>query len=402
MKFICSKVINNIGNTHYIVYDTALRRIVKIDYALLLKTFKDFYGVEKGKKGIKYSGYRFIPVLDMQKNENEQLDFFRYYTVVGKFIERKRKYYLFIRADGKQFKYNEEDAISLNMEGRLTNTILNVPYIKLKQGSIPTFTRIREEQEVTDTVVKIKSIKDLKEIMSTVGVGKKFLGRRIRDNRIGMVKTSVSPFLYDNINEVMCFELGKLFGVPVCEASFETYQRNNSLVISLFNYDYNKESIISCKKLFGTTNFHKRFTMSNLEKMISKDAVDGFNRMVIFDLIINQRDRHINNFSFFKGNLYPLYDNGRCLFWDTSNLEDIKEEDLVSTFYTNEHGYGWSYIDGVLGVAECRRLINCNVDYTDIEQVVRKYYKNTKRAKILSIYIYRVYRLIIGGDLNVG
>lgn len=401
MKFICSKIRNSYGYISFIVYDTMSKKINQIDYDTVFKNLKDYYGIEKKKNELIFVGYRFMPFIDKLIDENQQLDFYKYYIVVSKFIQKKNKFYLLIRSDGKQFRYSEKDAINLNNMGRIINTIQNVSYIKLKQGSLPIFTRIRENRDVNDTVLKLKDLKDLKTVMTTVGVGRKFLGKRLKDSKIGMVKSSVSPFLYDNINEVLCFELGKLFNIPICEASFETYHKNNNLVISLYEYDYNKENIVSCKKLFGATNFHKRFTMSNLEKYVSKEAVEDFNKMVIFDLITNQHDRHINNFSFFKGKLYPLYDNGRCLFWDVSNLEKIKDEDLVSTFYTNEHGYGWSYIDGVLGIEECRRLINCNVTYKEIESIVKKYY-NEKRAKILSSYMYRVYKLIIGGDLNVG
>ena len=403
MKIICSKIVDDIGNIKFLYFNTEDKKIYYCLYDEILKNINSFYGVSLEKKILKFNkGYKVLPTLDYRINIDNQLNFYSFYTVVGKFINKKEKYYLLVRADNQILKLKENEVINLNRQGKITNIIQSDNYVKLKQGSIPMFTKERKETlRIEDTVIKIKDIDELKELMTNTGVGKKFLGYRKKDNRVGMVKHSVSPNLYDNINEVMSYELGKLFDVPVCEASFETYKRNNHYVISIYEYNYETEKIESGKTKFGTDNFHSRFTIKNIEKFIGPEAVIGFNKMVLFDLITNQTDRHISNFAFFKGKLYPLYDNGRCLFWNEPNLEDIKNEDLFSTFFTNEHGFGWSYVDGVLGVAECRKLLNCNVLYSDIENIVMKYYKDKKRAKILSRYMYRVYKFIIGGDLNV-
>lgn len=250
-----------------------------------------------------------------------------------------------------------------------------------------------------DTVDSLGTSEGVIKELCTAGISKKFLGKRIRDNKIGMVKKSVSPDGYDNINEVLCYHLGKLFGVRVCEASTESYSGSNHWVISIYEYDISKDTITSCKNAFGVENFHKRFSMSSLKKMFGQEAVDDFGRMVIFDTITHQTDRHIRNFSFFNNRMYPLYDNGRCLFWDTDSLEPISQMDLISTFETNEHGYGWSYLDGVLGPQECKQLINPNVTYQQLYDIVSEYY-TTERAKVLSRYMYMTYKLIIGGSLN--
>lgn len=310
---------------------------------------------------------------------------------------------MLIRQDGFKFKYKEIDVLSLNSQNRITNTINSLNIVKLKKGSIPLYTQEKQKQDniINDTVIKIMDMSELRQKIGSIGVGRKFLGVRKKDNRVGMVKYSIVPNKYDNINEVVCWELGKLFSVNVCEASFEVYKGDTNWVISIYEYIFNKEKIDRAKTVFGTQNFKKRFTIQNIKRLYGDKAVDSFNKMVLFDLLTHQTDRYINNFAFYKNDLYALYDNGRCLFWDVENLQEIQSEDIVSTFYTNEHGYGWSYVDGLLGQIECRRLLNQSVKYEEILNILKKYYA-VKRANILANYIYKVYKILIGGDLNVG
>lgn len=54
-----------------------------------------------------------------------------------------------------------------------------------------------------DTVDSLGISEGIIKELYTAGISKKFLGKRIRDNKIGMVKKSVSPDGYDNINEVL-------------------------------------------------------------------------------------------------------------------------------------------------------------------------------------------------------
>lgn len=240
---------------------------------------------------------------------------------------------------------------------------------------------------------------NLYEFMQNSGVSTKFFGKRLSDGKFGMVKRQVQPNKYDNINECLCYYLGKLFGVNVCEASQEIYNGDNDWVIQIYQYEYGSNQVIQCKNAFGIDNFNKQFSIKAIRNRFGDTAVDDFNRMIIFDTITRQTDRHIRNFQFYKDRMYPLYDNGRCLFWDKSELREINNIDLISQFYTNEHGYGWNYLDGNLGPMECRRLINQKVTYNQVSQVVSKFYE-PYRAEVLQKYIYRAYRLVIGGKID--
>lgn len=390
MQFIYSVLIDRQGRVKgYYVFDTNDKK----DKFLNNFDIHNIYGIKSVKGKLKFSGYKFlIYINDLgQVNRNG-------YTVIGKMIEHKSKKYLLISGKGVKTSCSEAQLKQLNSNGLITNLANSASIIRMLEGTIPSFTKQNKQTKIAtpnlrkDTILNIGSIQSLSG--GTPGVAKKFVAKRIRDNKKGIAKQSISSNKYDNINEVVCYELGKLFGVNVCEASLETYKGANDWVVSVI--DEEKEgSLRSAADVFSTSKFMDRFSINSIQKLYGKSVVDDFNRMVIFDTLVRQTDRHINNFAFCNNGMYPLYDNGRCLFWDTAILEDISDWDIVNTFQTNEHGYGWQYLDGVLGFRECSRLIRSNVSYQDIHTIVLKYYSNN-RATVLSNYIYKVYKIILG------
>lgn len=392
MKIIFNKIINNGFEVGFTSFDIEAKRIVRETYDRVANSIKDYYGIRKVNNRIEYYGYNYIATC----STTNMISYANTYIVVARFIERKQKYYLLIRADGVKLKSNEANTLLLNINGRLMNTVKSDKMIKLKTGSIPTYTKVNKNRASTsnDTVIKLHEVSDLRNRIHTPGVGRKFFGKHKTDTKNGVVKYSTVPNGYDNINEVVCYHLGKLFGVSICEASFEVYNNDRNWVLSVYEYDYKSEAILRCKDIFGTTDFHKRFSIKALEAMFGKQVVLDFNRMVVFDLLTHQVDRHIGNFAFFKDRMYPLYDNGRSLFWDIENLNEIPIEDVVNTFHTNEHGYGWSYLDSIVGMDECRNLIK-RVTKEEIYNVLIKFY-NRNRAVVLTNYIYNAYRIITG------
>ena len=77
-------------------------------------------------------------------------------------------------------------------------------------------------------IVKLEEFSmNLYGFMQNSGVSTKFFGKRLSDGKFGMVKKQVQPNRYDNINEILCFYLGKLFGVNVSEASQGIYNGDN-------------------------------------------------------------------------------------------------------------------------------------------------------------------------------
>lgn len=388
MNIIFNKIISQ-NNIEYTYFDTDKHSIGRIHLKVLYNNTREFYGVQILNGSMKFNGYNNIPVIkDGKITHNIHL-----YTVVGKFIERKNKKYLLIRGDGTYLKVNEQELIRLNANGVITNLIKSNAIVRLKSGSIITLNKARNNTNKEDTLIKIHDYDDME--AGSPGVAKKFIGMDKGTRLCGMAKYTVTPSRNDNKNEVLAYELGKLFGVKVCRAKFGVYKTDDNWVLSVFEYDIRK--LMSCKKAFGTDNFHNNFNVANIEKYFGEKAVDNFNRMVIFDTITFQEDRHISNFAFMNRDMYPLYDNGRCLFWDKTDqlLDSMNKNDVISLMILNEHGYGFSYLDGVLGSANCRKLIKNNVTEAKIYSIIKKYY-NTKRARILSNLVYKAYKIVMG------
>lgn len=166
-----------------------------------------------------------------------------------------------------------------------------------------------------------------------VGVNEKFLGKRIIDNRIGVVKFPLSVDSLDCVNEAVCYHLGLLFGFDVAEASLELY-KGRTCVISCYsnNFIFEYNDIKTLKSILGTANFHSKFKMDWIFSNFGKMGQIKFIQMVLFDTITNQRDRHINNIAFSNDNLYSLYDNGRSLFFMNLIIKSIKENFYLINF----------------------------------------------------------------------
>ena len=390
MKFVfCTDRTGGTVGMIYYYYDTSANRIGKCSYNYLVEDLFEFYGFEKIEGVAQSIGYNYIPYKVYGRVSKENC-----VTVLGKLLNED-KVFLVITPKGDIKKMTEAELICFSIRDRVTNIVKSKKFIKLRKGKMPLLQE--DNKEVVDSIEKIRDIDLYEAQLGSVGTLMKFFGYRKRDRRVGVVKYSLGDILNDNINEVICYKLGKLFGVNVCEASLEIYEGKHNCVISLYEYEPYKEYLRTCKSVFGTEHFKSDFSVSNIERLFSKKAADDFKRMVIFDCLTFQEDRHISNFAFIDNRMYPLYDNGRSLFWNRtdSEIKDIIERDVIRYIKKNEHGYGFPYVDGVLGIFECRRLIKNDVKFEGIYDIISYWYEK-ERAMLISKSIYRVYCIIMG------
>lgn len=401
MLYICAIQIDSRGKPiKYFAFDSQEQRQIHLKPSEIVKNHKLVYGIKLINKDIKYTGYNYIPIFDLNGNT----DNYNSYTLVGRIVKNRQSddLYILVQSNGAIHKVGRDKLIEAISLGRITNAIQSTNKIQLRCGKLEDIKYNGVNITVRNTVKKIKDEEQLLEELSTIGVGEKFLAQRFRDGKYGMMKKSVSRGYYDNINEVLAFHLGKLFNVDVCEASFETWDGSNKdWVVSVYKYSPGELKIVSCKNAFGINNFHNNFSIQAIKKRYGSNTVKDFQRMIIFDIITRQTDRHIRNFSFIEDtdSMYPLYDNGRCLFWDIEDLKPINTIDIVGSIPNPEHGYGWNYIDSMLTVQERRKLINDSVKYEQIYSVVKRFYNET-RSIILSDYMMFMYRLIMGGPFS--
>ena len=240
--------------------------------------------------------------------------------------------------------------------------------------------------------------------MCTTGVGQKFIGRRMTDNRLGIVKFPLYVGSLDCLNEVVCYELGRLFGFDVVEASLETYNGKDCAISCYNSVDVEvRNDIKTLKAWLGTENFHQRFSVSWIREQFGEDSVKKFIQMLMFDYLTRQQDRHINNIAFTQTHMYSLYDNGRSLFFDTNEFDRYRKTinfnlpyTIRDSFYNNEHGYAFTYLEDVVGYYEYRKYINI-ISFEDIQSIFNKYYNGDLEDKgnWLAEYVWSVYKILL-------
>jgi hypothetical protein len=331
------------------------------------------------------------------------------YTIIGKYYTGKQKLIEYITCDGigRKTNINKNKIIALG-EDKFTNiTISKNGQIRFIHGSIPFIVK-EEKIKNRDTVVKLGNISQ--GTIGSIGVGTKFLGKRLKDDKIGCVKLELFPKSLDINNEIVAYELGKLLGFDVAEASFEIYKARRC-IISIYGDEALKGNIKTLKSEIGTDNFHSKFNRNWVVENKSTRAWYKYVQMIMLDLIMHQTDRHISNIAFTDNDLYSLYDNGRSLFFD-EDIEDVNNKinlksrgSIVESFITNEHGYGWVYLEDVLGYNNYEYLIRHDLTYEQFFNIVDDAYrlgnasvdmaKMSIRIAWLSEYMYRVYLIII-------
>lgn len=228
----------------------------------------------------------------------------------------------------------------------------------------------------------------------SLGVNRKFLGRRICDNKKGVVKFPIHRYSFDCINEVLVSDLANLLGIKCCIATKEIYQGNSSCIMSPF---YNDGLFISAKQLVGTESFkefNKLFNYKFILESFDENTLDDFYKMLFLDVITRQEDRHISNFGFTSTEMYPLFDNGRCLFYDSPDEEIPKTlTEIMNSLVTNEHGYGYYSLD-LLSNSKRSNLVN-KISKDDVLNIVSNCYTDEDRVNLISNYIYALYKLIL-------
>lgn len=182
------------------------------------------------------------------------------------------------------------------------------------------------------------------------------------DNKFGINKKRLSPVITDTESEVICYRLANLLGVSCCPAT----QIDQDWSFSEYLYDFNKE-----------TFKHIRQDMPNYSGDLFSDLIETYPdltpdiyRMVLFDFITRQDDRHRSNIAVLytdgERHLYPLYDNGRSLFFeDTESF--INQAISNIQLYATSFGEVGTYYDCVKLIPNPQQYINLQVSKTDIQ-----------------------------------
>jgi len=169
----------------------------------------------------------------------------------------------------------------------------------------------------------------------------------VYEGQYGIYKQRISPLMTDVESEVAVYLLAERLGVPCCPA----YRVDKDTVFSAFLYDFSKEYIVHFRRLFEGARSDNEY--QNLIS-VRPQYRDDIACMILLDFITRQDDRHLSNIAIKMNaegeSFYPLYDNGRSLFYeDTEEMVCEAVSDPVK--YATTFGYAGTYWDYIKEIA---------------------------------------------------
>jgi len=183
-------------------------------------------------------------------------------------------------------------------------------------------------------------------------------GQNVKDYGVyhgsyGIIKKRLSPLLTDVESEVAVYRLFREWGIPCCHA----VQIDKDKVFSQFSYRFGIEYLVHFRTLLAMTQIPKGYSLLNQIMAVRPEFFASYVQMLVGDFLTRQEDRHTSNFAIVayngKEHFYPLYDNGRSLFYE-STIQDI--EDAVGDIekYSAFFGQSDTYYKAIIEIAKER------------------------------------------------
>ena len=194
----------------------------------------------------------------------------------------------------------------------------------------------------------------------------------VYDGHYGIYKQRISPLSTDVESEVAVYLLAQKLRVPCCPA----YRIDKDTVFSTFLYDFSKEYIIHFRRLFDGARSDNEY--QNLIT-VRPQYKDDIARMILLDFITRQDDRHLSNIAIKMSGqneaFYPLYDNGRSLFYE--DTEEMVAQSVANPVnFATSFGYSGTYYDYVFEIAKERGgldgFINLDITKDDISDILKE------------------------------
>jgi hypothetical protein len=194
----------------------------------------------------------------------------------------------------------------------------------------------------------------------------------VYNGQYGIYKQRINPLTTDAESEVAVYLLAQKLGVPCCPA----YRTDKDTVFSAFLYDFSREYIVHFRRLFdGVRSANEYQNLITVRPQYKDDIA----RMILLDFITRQDDRHLSNIAIKMTNggesFYPLYDNGRSLFYEDTE-EMVKQAVADPETYATSFGYSGTYLDYALEIAaergNLRNLLHLDISESDVSAILKE------------------------------
>ncbi len=194
----------------------------------------------------------------------------------------------------------------------------------------------------------------------------------VYNGQYGIYKQRISPLTTDVESEVAVYLLAQKLGVPCCPA----YRVDKDTVFSAFLYDFSKEYIVHFRRLFDGVRSDNEY--KNLV-FVRPQYKDDIAKMILLDFITRQDDRHLSNIAIKISNgaenFYPLYDNGRSLFYEDTE-EMVQAAVAEPEQYATTFGYAGTYWDYVKEIVKERGglsdLLNLDIAESEVVDILKE------------------------------
>ena len=194
----------------------------------------------------------------------------------------------------------------------------------------------------------------------------------VYNGQYGIYKQRISPLATDVESEVAVYLLAQKLGVPCCPAQ----RVDKDTVFSTFLYDFSREYIVHFRRLFDGSRSDNEY--QNL-LTVRPQYRDDIARMILLDFITRQDDRHLSNIAIKISaggeSFYPLYDNGRSLFYEDTE-EMVRQAVADPARYATSFGYAGTYWDYAQEIARerggLRGLLNLDISEKEVAAILRE------------------------------
>lgn len=242
-------------------------------------------------------------------------------------------------------------------------------------------------------MIYLEDLREMDNSESSIGVIRKWYDE-IHSNYVKASSYDKKNKRYhvEAIMECIAFEVGQLLSVDVVPYWLDKLYISMDEILDVcvsndFKVSRKIQSSISANSYLlkehpGITSRKERY---DLIAGISKEVKLNLEKMILFDYLIDNHDRHMRNIELiqYKGviSLSPIFDNGSSLMsdWLDEDLEDIlDDEDLfeekiiyaetTSKAFANEHAVEIGLVD-----KETYKHINLNITKDEFYTIIEKY-----------------------------
>ena len=214
------------------------------------------------------------------------------------------------------------------------------------------------------------------------------------NGKYGIYKQRISPLVTDVESEIAVYLLSEKLGIPCCPA----FLTDKDTVFSEFLYDFSNEYIVHFRRLFdGPRGDNEYRNLIEVRPQFKNDII----RMLILDFITRQDDRHLSNIAIKitkdSESFYPLYDNGRSLFYeDTPETVEKAGNDIIG--YSTNFGMTGTYYDHLKDISsegiKLSSMVNLEISDKEITSILKKSGFRDYRLKGAQIWIRKSIELI--------